>query len=167
VLHGVILCHGYLANQAKAQQDFDEARRMIDVNYTSAVSILNVAASYFEARQAGFVCALSSVAGDCGRQSNHIYGSTKAALNTYLEGLRVRLAKAGVPVTTVKPSFVDTRMTRGQPGMFLVAKPERVARDICRAIRRRRGVVYTPWFWWGIMAIVCAIPTFLFNRLKL
>ena len=126
LLHGVVLCHGYMASQAKAQEVFDEAQRMIDVNFTSAVSILNVIANYLEGQKAGFICAISSVAGDRGRQSNYIYGSTKAALNTYLEGLRVRLAKVGVPVTIVKPGFVDTRMTRGQPGMFLVAKPETV-----------------------------------------
>ena len=77
------------------------------------------------------------------------------------------LAKVGVVVTTVKPGFVDTKMTRGLPGMFLVAQPARVARDICRAIRRGRGVVYTPWFWWGIMAIIRSIPDFIFKRMKL
>jgi len=166
-LHGVVLCHGYLAPQATAQQDFDEARRMIDVNYTSAVSVLEQAAAYLETQKSGFLCAISSVAGDRGRQSNYLYGSTKAALNVYLEGLRVRMAKAGVSVTTVKPGFVDTRMTRGMKGMFLVAQPERVARDICRAIRRGRAVVYTPWFWWGIMTIIRRIPDFLFKRMKL
>jgi decaprenylphospho-beta-D-erythro-pentofuranosid-2-ulose 2-reductase len=166
-LHGVVVCHGVLIPQATAQQDFAAARQMIDVNYTSAVSILNEAANYLESQKAGFLCAISSVAGDRGRPSNYIYGSTKAALNTYLEGLRARLAKVGVAVTTVKPGFVDTRMTRGLQGMMLVAKPERVARDICRAIRRRRYEVYTPWFWRGIMAIVRAIPTFVFNRTKL
>src|SRR5262245_32495555 len=156
-----------MAPQGEAQTSFELARRMIDVNYTSAVSLLNLAADYFEARKAGFICAISSVAGDRGRQSNYLYGSTKAALNTYLEGLRVRLAKVGVPVTTVKPGFVDTKMTRGMKGMFLVASPARVARDICRAIRRGRAVVYTPWFWWGIMTIIRSIPDFLFRRMKI
>lgn len=166
-LDGVVLCHGYMAEQAEAQKNFPEARRMIDVNYTSAVSLLNLAANYFEGNQAGFICAISSVAGDRGRQSNYLYGSTKAALNTYLEGLYVRLSKARVAVITVKPGFVDTRMTRGKPGMFLVAQPERVARDISRAIRWRKRVLYTPWFWWYIMSIICSIPSFLFKRMKI
>src|SRR5205823_3786111 len=85
-LHGVVLCHGYMAEQAVAQAKFAEAQRMIDVNYSSAVSVLEQAAGYFEERQRGFVCAISSVAGDRGRQSNYLYGSTKAALNTYLQG---------------------------------------------------------------------------------
>jgi len=166
-LHGVVLSHGYLADQAEAQRNFAEARRMIDVNYTSAVSLLNLAANYLEERKTGFLCAISSVAGDRGRQSNYLYGSTKAALNIYLEGLYNRLFKAGVAVTTIKPGFVDTRMIRGRPGLFLVASPTRVGRDICRAIRWRKRVAYTPWFWWYIMAIICQIPSFLFKRTKM
>jgi short-subunit dehydrogenase len=166
-LHGVVLCHGYMAVQAVAERDFGEAQRMIEVNYSSAVSVLEQAAAYLEAKKRGFVCAISSVAGDRGRQSNYLYGSTKAALNTYLQGLRHRLSKSGVNVLTVKPGFVDTRMTWGLPGLFLVASPDKVARDVCRAIRKRRNVTYTPWFWRGIMSIICAVPDFLFRRTKL
>jgi decaprenylphospho-beta-D-erythro-pentofuranosid-2-ulose 2-reductase len=166
-LTGVVLCHGYMADQQLAQKDFAEAQRMIDTNYTSAVSILNLCANHFEEKRKGFVCAISSVAGDRGRQSNYLYGSTKAALDAYLEGMRVRLAKAGVPVLTVKPGFVDTRMTWGLKGMFLVASPEHVARDIHRAIRRKKNVIYTPWFWAGIMAIIRNIPRFIFKKMKM
>jgi decaprenylphospho-beta-D-erythro-pentofuranosid-2-ulose 2-reductase len=166
-LKGVILCHGYMADQAEAQDDFRETKRMIDTNFTSAVSILNLLANHFEKRQDGFICAVSSVAGDRGRGSNYLYGSTKAALNAYLQGLRNRLAKVKVPVLTVKPGFVDTRMTWGLPKLFLVASPERVANDICRAIDRRKNVIYTPWFWQGIMTIICSIPEPMFKKMKL
>jgi decaprenylphospho-beta-D-erythro-pentofuranosid-2-ulose 2-reductase len=167
VLKGVVLCHGYMADQAEAQEDFRETRKMIDTNFTSAVSILNLLANHFEKRQEGFICAVSSVAGDRGRGSNYLYGSTKAALNAYLQGLRNRLAKVKVPVLTVKPGFVDTRMTWGLPKLFLVASPDRVATDICRAIDRRKNIIYTPWFWWGIMSIICSIPEPVFKKLKL
>ena len=42
----------------------------------------------------------------------------RAALSTYLQGLRGRLARVDVPVLTVKPGFVDTAMTWGllKPG---------------------------------------------------
>ena len=70
-------------------------------------------------------------------------------------------------MTTVKPGFVDTAMTWGLPGMFLVAKPQKVARDMDRAILRRSAVVYTPWFWRFIMAIIRAVPRPVFNRMKL
>lgn len=166
---GVVLCHGYMVPQDRTQTDFDEARRTIDVNFTSAVSILGIVANDFEARRAGWIAAISSVAGDRGRQSNYTYGAAKAALSTWLQGLRNRLHRHGVVVLTIKPGFVDTPMTHGllNPRSPLVATPERVARDIDSAIRRRSSVLYTPWFWRGIMTIITAIPEMVFKRLKL
>lgn len=166
-LHGLVLCHGQMPEQADAERDFALARRMIEVNYLSHVSLLNLAALHFEAREAGFIAVLSSVAGDRGRQSNYLYGSSKAALSAVVSGLRVRLAKRGVPVVDVRPGFVDTQLTWGRPGLFLVASPDTVARDVMRGIRRNRAVVYTPFFWAGIMAIIRAIPDFVFRRLSL
>jgi short-subunit dehydrogenase len=166
-LHGLVMCHGQMPEQADAERDFALARRMIEVNYLSQVSLLNLAALHFEARQAGFIAVLTSVAGDRGRQSNYLYGSTKAGLSTVLSGLRVRLAKRDVAVVDVRPGFVDTQLTWGRPGLFLVASPETVAGDVLRGIRRGRAVVYTPFFWRGIMMIIRAIPDFVFRRLSL
>ncbi|HEX8912392.1 MAG TPA: SDR family NAD(P)-dependent oxidoreductase [Humisphaera sp.] len=167
-LHGLVLAHGWLPDPAAAKADPATIRRLVDVNYTSAVLVLEAAAAYFEERKAEFVCGISSVAGDRGRQSNYPYGATKAALTTYLQGLRNRLHPAGVPVLTVKPGFVDTSMTWGliRPGSPLNARPERVARDVVRAIRRRRNVVYTPWFWRGILGVLKAIPEPVFKRMR-
>lgn len=166
-IEGVVVAFGYMAEQADAQADFGEARRTIDATYTGAVSILGHFADHLEGRGRGFVCVISSVAGDRGRQSNYIYGSAKAGLTAFCSGLRSRLFKAGVRLTTVKPGFVDTRMTFGRPGLFLVASPEAAARAIHRAVARGKEEVYVPGFWWAIMTIICAIPEAIFKRLKL
>ena len=166
-LHGLLLCQGTMPEQADAQRDFTAARRMIEVNYLSMVSLLEPAATWFEERGAGWICAISSVAGDRGRQSNYLYGSTKAALSVLLSGLRTRLAKRGVRVIDVKPGFVDTGLTFGRPGMFLVASPESVAEDVVRGIRKNRPVVYTPFFWRAIMFIIRMVPDFVFRRLSI
>lgn len=166
-LAGVVLCYGYMTDQTEAQQNPEAARQTIDTNYTSPVLLLEQFAAQFEKAKSGFICAVSSVAGDRGRQSNYIYGSSKAGLNSFLEGLRVRLFKSGVHVVTVKPGFVDTAMTWGLPGLFLVAKPEKVADDMWKAVRRGRSMIYTPWFWRYIMLIIRMIPDFIFKRMKL
>lgn len=166
-LEGVILCYGFMTSRDQADQDPRQVRQTIDVNYTSPVSIFNLAAAYFEPLHRGYLCGISSVAGDRGRQSNYYYGSAKAAFSTYLQGLRNGLFKSGVTVVTVKPGFVDTAMTWGHPGMFLVATPERVADDMWNAVRGRRSVLYTPWFWRYIMLIIRCIPEFIFRRMKL
>ncbi|MHC4994804.1 MAG: SDR family oxidoreductase [Planctomycetota bacterium] len=167
-LDGVIACQGYLANQEEAEEDFELARRMIDVNYTASVSILNLAAKYFKTKKRGWICGVSSVAGDRGRQSNFLYGATKAGMSAYLQGLRNRLYPHGVHVLTVKPGFVDTPMTYGlvNPNSPLVASPEKVADDIVRAIDLKKDVLYTPWFWRGILMVFRLIPEVLFKRLK-
>lgn len=165
-LDGVIVCHGFMGAQDEAARNNDLARRMIDTNYTSAVLLLDLAAARLT-RPGGFIAAVSSVAGDRGRPSNFIYGSSKSALNTYLDGLRASLFKEGISVTTIKPGFVDTSMTWGLPGLILVASPEKVAADVERAVARRKSVVYTPWFWWGIMTIIRWLPGPIFDRLRL
>ena len=166
-LAGAVVCIGYLGDQAKAQVDWDEARLILETNFTGCVSALNILANLFELRRTGFICALSSVAGDRGRQSNYLYGAAKAGLSVYLQGLRNRLFPAGVKVITVKPGFVDTRMTYGRPGLFLLASPESVAQGIFRAIVKGKSVVYLPWFWRPIMLIVRSIPEAIFKRLRM
>ena len=168
-LQGVLLCYGDMLPQAATEKSFDDARRVIDVNFTSAVSILSQAATYLEERKSGFIGVISSVAGDRGRQSNYTYGAAKAGLSAFTQGLRNRLYKSGVHVLTIKPGFVATRMTAGllNPKSPLVASPEKVANDIVRAIKRRRTVLYTPWFWRPIMTLICSIPESIFRKMKL
>jgi short-subunit dehydrogenase len=167
-VEGVIVCYGFMADQAAAQEHFDLAKKTIDVNYTSVVSIMEIAAQYMARRGRGYLAGISSVAGDRGRQSNYIYGSSKAGLSAYLQGLRNRLAHENVHVMTIKPGFVDTAMTWGliKDGP-LTGQPARVAQDIVRALDRRRNVVYTVWPWRWVMAIIRAIPESIFKKLKL
>jgi len=166
-LTGVIVCHGLLGKQQDAALDFAKAHAIIDINYTSFVSVLGIAAEYFESRKGSFICAIGSVAGDRGRQSNFIYGSTKAAVDTYLSGLRNKMHEFGVAVITIKPGFIDTKMTRDLGRSKLVVGPEVAARDIVKAIRKCKNVVYTPFRWRIIMGIIKLIPEPIFKRMKL
>jgi short-subunit dehydrogenase len=166
-LEGAVLCTGYLGDPETARKDLNEARRILDTNFTGPALALNILANHFEQKRKGFICALSSVAGDRGRQSNYVYGSAKGGLTTYLQGLRNRLYHSGVHVITVKPGFVDTRMVFGKERLPLVASPVAVARDIYHAVKGRKNVVYVPWFWRVIMSAVCAIPEGLFKKLRM
>lgn len=167
-IEGLVLCHGAMVDEALAGSDFVAAREMIEVNFTSPVSILDRAAPIFESRGTGWICVITSVAGDRGRASNYHYGSTKAGLSQYLSGLRVRLARAGVPVIDVRPGPVDTPMTQSSSAKLpLLASPDRVAKDILRGIRRGSAVVYTPPVWRVILFVIRALPEFVFRRLPL
>lgn len=164
----VLLTFGHLGDQPVAQQDFSEARKIIDTNFLAAVSILEVVAADFETRGSGTIIALSSVAGERGRQSNYIYGAAKGGLTVYLSGLRARLYKQKVRVITVLPGFVRTKMTESLdlPGI-LTAEPAEVADDVYQAYRRGQDIVYSKWFWSLIMKVIKLIPESIFKRLKL
>ncbi len=166
-LDGVALVFGELGDTERAAREASYARWIVDCNYTGAVNLLTLVAQRFEDKGSGFIIGIGSVAGDRGRQSNYVYGSAKGAFHLFLQGLRNRLSSRGVHVLTVKPGFVDSPMTFGKEGLFLVASPEKVARAILRALKRRRNVIYVPWFWRWIMLIICCIPEFIFKRLKL
>jgi len=168
-LSGAIVCYGTMHDQQQSQTDWALTDQMIQTNFTSVVSLMNVLAEYFAQQQAGYMAAISSVAGDRGRQSNYLYGCTKAALSAYLQGLRNRLYRKGVHVLKIKPGLVDTPMTDGlvNPNSFLVSSPQRIGRDIDRALRRQKNVLYTPWKWWWIMCIIRWLPEQVFKRLKL
>jgi len=162
----VLIAHGDLGHEAAAQRDYTEALASYHSNFLSAVSLATVAGNYFEAQKSGCLVAISSVAGDRGRQSNYIYGSAKGALSLFLQGLRNRLFHSGVHVITVKPGFVDTPMTAQFKKGALWAQPDTIAAGIVRAVESKREVVYLPGFWWLIMFIFKVMPEGIFKRLR-
>jgi len=143
--------------------------RPYDIAFSKAmVSAATYIANRFEAQRQGVIAVISSVAGDRGRQSNYVYGAAKGCLDVFLQGLAHRLSRASVRVVTLKPGFVDTPMTASFKKSGIWASPERVARDIHRAIERRRsGVVYTPAFWRWIMLVIRLLPAQLLHRTRL
>jgi short-subunit dehydrogenase len=164
---GVFMAAGVMFPQSECEGDDEKTLLTFQVNLVSVAVLLNRFAERFALQGSGFISCVSSVAGDRGRQSNFIYGSSKAGLSAYLQGLRNRLAPKGILVQTVKPGFVRTRMTAAMPDSPLMAQPEKAARDIVSAIIKRKDVVYTPFFWKYIMLIIRAIPERVFKRMKL
>jgi short-subunit dehydrogenase len=161
----VLIAHGTLPDQAACEASVDLAMREFSSNGTSTIALATAIAPRLQAPAT--LAVISSVAGDRGRASNYLYGSAKAAVSTFLSGMRQRLDGKGINVLTIKPGFVDTPMTHAFKKGPMWATPEQVARGIVAAIDRRRGVVYLPWFWWGIMQVICHIPEFVFRRIKL
>ncbi|MEO8531092.1 MAG: SDR family NAD(P)-dependent oxidoreductase, partial [Deltaproteobacteria bacterium] len=158
---------GSMPPQAAVEADPSKLPGVIQDSYTGPAEILLMLAPLMEERGQGTIIGVGSVAGDRGRLSNYVYGSAKAGFHTFLAGLRNRMARKGVHVMTVKPGFVDTGMTWGVPGMFLVAQPEQVAEALLKGARKKKNVLYVPFFWWGIMTIIKSVPEFIFKKLKI
>ena len=163
----VLIAHGTLSNQKACEQSVEETLAEINTNALSTVSLLTHIANRFEAKQAGTIAVISSVAGDRGRASNYVYGSAKAMITAFTSGLRQRLHKSNVAVVTIKPGFVDTPMTASFKKSLLWAKPNSVAAKIVQAIDKRKDEVYLPAFWWAMMMVIKTIPQLLFRKLKL
>lgn len=163
-----LIAHGTLPDQKACERDVTVAVQEFANNGTSVIALLTLLANQFETQRCGTLAVISSVAGDRGRPSNYLYGTAKAAVSTFCEGLRARLFKVGVHVITIKPGFVDTPMTQGLPlPAALVAKPELVAQRIVAGIERKASTLYAPSFWALIMLIIRSIPQPVFKRLNL
>ncbi|MEL6521359.1 MAG: SDR family NAD(P)-dependent oxidoreductase [Pseudomonadota bacterium] len=158
---------GSMPPQAEIDADPALIEGVIADSFTGPARFITQLAPLIEARQMGAVVGVGSVAGDRGRVGNYVYGASKAGFHAYLSGLRNRLTRAGAHVVTVKPGFVDTAMTWGLPGMFLVAPPEAVGQSILKAVEKGRNVIYTPFFWRYIMMIIRAVPEPIFKKMSI
>ena len=161
------LAHGVLGDQTAAEQSFETAAGILHTNFTAPVSLLTWLANYCVQRHSGTIAVLSSVAGDRGRKSNYVYGSSKAGLTAFLGGLRNRVDREGVTVLTIKPGPTRTAMTAGMKGSEKFADVDQVAASIAKAIDGKRDEMYVPGKWRVIMAVVRAVPERVFKGLNL
>lgn len=156
------------SDQAKNQRNPATAERVIRTNYVGPALLMGTLAERSEQRGSGVIVGVSSVAGDRERAANHIYGSAKAGVTTFLSGLRNRLAASGVHVVTVKPGFVRIRMTDGMNlPAGLNAEPKEVAAAVVKGIHRRRDVLYVPRVWRLVMLVLGAVPERFFKRIHI
>ena len=161
----VLLAYGSMHDQVDSENSIDVLLEELQINFVSATAILTLFAADLERRRTGCLAAITSVAGDRGRRSNFVYGSSKGALSLFLQGLRSRLHPAGVRVITIKPGPVQTPMTDHLLNSALFADPKQVARDIASALEcRSPDILYTPKIWRYIMTAVQCIPETVFKR---
>ncbi len=147
--------------------NFENDRKMIEVNLIGAMAWLHPISEMFQAARAGQIVGIASVAGDRGRVGNPGYNTSKAGLATYLEALRNRLTRHGVNVLTVKPGFLKTEMLKAAQGATPFAiEPSKAADDILKAMKKRRQVIYTASIWRWVMLAIQHTPSFIFRRLS-
>lgn len=141
-------------------------RETIDVNVTGFAALAVAAMNHFEARGHGHLVGISSVAAHFGNAAAPAYNASKAFVSTYLDGLgyRAENGDAEITVTTIEPGFVETDMAMGE-GLFWVASPETAARQIRRAIERRRRHAYVTRRWRVVAWLLRALPDRALGRL--
>lgn len=158
------IAYAIMPPQPAAAADLAIARSMMETNYVSTALWALAAANLLEAQGHGSLVVLGSVAGDRGRRRNFIYGSTKAGIETLVEGIAHRFAGTQLRAVVVKPGPTATAMTAGSPPGRRLASAESVARIVRSAADRGGPVQYAPRHWWLIMVVVRALPWWLFRR---
>ncbi|MFE1784892.1 decaprenylphospho-beta-D-erythro-pentofuranosid-2-ulose 2-reductase [Streptomyces sp. NPDC059506] len=161
----VLLAFGVLGDQRRAEREPASAVHTAQVNYTGAVSAGLVCGAAMRRQGHGSIVVLSSVAGERARRSNFVYGSTKAGLDAFAQGLGDALHGHGVHVMAVRPGFVRTRMTEGLSPAPMAVGPEAVAEAVEEGLRRRAATVWVPARMRWAMAVLRHLPRAVFRRL--
>jgi decaprenylphospho-beta-D-erythro-pentofuranosid-2-ulose 2-reductase len=163
----VVLAFGLLGDQAVDEAGGDGGVRLAHTNYTGSVSIGLVVARRLKEQGHGTLVVLSSVAGERARRSNFIYGSSKAGLDAFAQGLGHTLAGTGAGVLIVRPGFVHTKMTAGMPAAPLATTAEAVAAATASALASGREIVWVPSTLRWVFVAIRHLPTPIFRRLPL
>ncbi len=163
-LHCVVVTAGMFGTQEDLEADLELARRVMVVNYAHTVLFCEHAKRRLLSRGGGVLCVFSSVAGDRGRKPVALYGSSKAGLSHYLESLDHKHRAGGLVTICVKPGFVKTGMTEGLKPPPFAGEPDGVADRVLDAIDRKKPLVYAPFMWGVIMAVIRSLPRFVMRR---
>jgi decaprenylphospho-beta-D-erythro-pentofuranosid-2-ulose 2-reductase len=163
----VLVAFGVLGDQEEAERDPAHALEIVETNYTGAVSALLPLVERLRRQGHGTVVLLSSVAGERVRKSNFVYGSSKAGIDGFAQGLGDALAGSGVHVMVVRPGFVKTKMTEGIDPPPFSTGPEAVADAVVDGLRRRAHTVWSPPALRYVMAVLRHLPRPVFRRLDI
>ncbi len=164
----VLIAHGSLPEQSECQHDVSLVAQTLAVNGSSPAVWAESFAEKFESAGQGTLAVIGSVAGDRARKSNYVYGSAKAMLASYVEGLQHRFAGKDVRIVLIKPGPTDTPMTQSIKGGSLKLAPvSEVAKGIVQGIARKKSTIYVPGKWRLIMAVIKRIPQFIFNKMDI
>ncbi|WP_291313558.1 SDR family NAD(P)-dependent oxidoreductase [Corynebacterium sp. UBA2622] len=137
-----VVAFGVLGDQELAEHDEREAARIATIDYLAQVNALTVLA---DTMQRGEIFAFSSIAGWRARRANYVYGSTKAGLDAFCQGLADRLHGTGVKLITARPGFVIGSMTEGMKPAIMSVTPDAVADAVvAAAVRKGSATVWIP-----------------------
>ena len=162
-----LVAFGVLGDQEQAERDPAQAVEIIETNFTGAASVLTALSRRMVDQGQGTIVVMSSVAGERARKSNFVYGSSKAGIDAFAQGLGDSLAGTGVNVMVVRPGFVTTKMTTGLDPAPFSTTPEAVAGEIVKGLARGSHTVWAPPILRVVMSALRHVPRAVFRRLPI
>lgn len=162
----VLLAAGVHGDQAHLEDDPAAAAEMAVANYAGPVSTLLHVSRRLEDQGHGTIIVLTSVAGERVRQTNFVYGSTKAGLDGFCQGLGDSLERTGVHVMVVRSGYVHTSMTEGKEPPPLATTAEAVAEAVTDGLAAGKHTVWVPGTFRYVMSAFRHLPRPLWRRLS-
>jgi decaprenylphospho-beta-D-erythro-pentofuranosid-2-ulose 2-reductase len=162
-----LVAFGVLGDQEEAERDGGAAADILSVNFVGAASVMTPLAARMKSQGHGTIVVLSSVAGERARKSNFVYGSSKAGLDAFSQGLGDSLVGTGVSVMVVRPGFVKTKMTEGMDPVPFSTTADAVAGEIVRGLARGAHTVWAPPILRFVMSTLRHVPRAVFRRLPI
>lgn len=154
--------YGHPSKELKWQIEEQTTR----TNVNGFVEMATCAFNYFIEQGYGQIAMISSVAALRGNSWAPSYSASKAYMSNYAEGLSIkaRRLKKNIVVTDIRPGFINTKMAKGN-GRFWMAPVQKAAKQIIRAIEKKKRVAYVTKRWWLIAQIIKAMPYSLYRRM--
>lgn len=163
----LVYASGNIFVPEESEYDFARDRSMIEVNVIGAMAWMNPAAAMFEAKRAGTIVGISSIAGERGRRTMPGYTTSKAALTAWMEALRNRVSRYGVNIVTVKPGFVDTAMTANLARKpMMISAPKAASMILATAAKGGSPSAFIPGQWGLVAMALHHIPSFVFRKVN-
>lgn len=160
-----VLAFGILGDQARAETDAAHAVAIVHTDYLAQVSLLTILAAAMRTANRGSLVVFSSVAGVRVRRANYVYGSAKAGLDGFANGLADALHGTGVRLLIARPGFVIGRMTEGMKPAPLSSTPQQVAAATAKAMAKGRRSVWIPWALRPMFFTLKLLPQFVWRRM--
>lgn len=163
-LDTAIATFGVLGDQERAERDGGEVERVLHTDFTAQAVLLTELSERMKRRGSGTLVAFSSIAGARVRRPNYVYGSAKAGLDGFCQGMQDALRGTGVRLTVVRPGFVIGQMTEGMDPAPMSVTADVVAEATVDAIRRGTRDVWVPRRLGVLAAATTFVPRFLWRR---
>ncbi|MBH5298399.1 SDR family oxidoreductase [Corynebacterium ulcerans] len=163
-----IVCFGILGDQETAEVDEHHAANIATIDYTAQIVALTVLSDRMKRNsQPSTITAFSSIAGWRARRANYVYGSTKAGLDAFCQGLSMALHATNLRMITARPGFVIGRMTAGMSPAPMSVTPDVVAQAVVREIStgRRSATLWIPRRLIALALLMCVVPSSIWRHM--
>jgi len=155
----ILIASGFLQPEEK------KIENIVRINYLAPLEFIEKSLDKYQSQEIlKTVIGISSVAGERGKKNNNIYSSAKSGFSCYLDGLRQKIYNKGIHVITVKPGWVNTKMTKGlNLPKFMTVNAAYVGNKIFNSYKSKKNTLYVPGYWSIIMFVYKLVPEFIFK----